>query len=101
MGWPVWAIMSLAIVNGLITSIALETIILTRQMAFRAAFRTAIGMSMISMVSMEAAMNLVDVVLTGGAVLTWWVVPLMLIAGYITPLPYNYWRLKAHGKACH
>ncbi|MEC7265980.1 MAG: DUF4396 domain-containing protein [Pseudomonadota bacterium] len=100
-GWPVWAIMSLAIVNGLMTSIALETIILTRQMAFRAAFRTAIGMSMISMVSMEAAMNLVDVVLTGGAVLTWWVVPLMLIAGYITPLPYNYWRLKAHGKACH
>jgi len=100
-GWPVWAIMSLAIVNGLITSIAMETIILTRQMAFRAAFRTAIGMSMLSMVSMEAAMNLVDVALTGGAVLTWWVVPLMLIAGYITPLPYNYWRLKAHGKACH
>ena len=99
--WPVWAIMSLAIVNGLITSIALETFILTRQMAFRAAFRTAIGMSMISMISMEAAMNLVDVALTGGAVLTWWVVPLMLIAGYITPLPYNYWRLKAHGKACH
>jgi hypothetical protein len=93
--------MSLAIVNGLITSIALETIILMRQMALRAAFRTAIGMSMISMVSMEAAMNLVDVALTGGAVLTWWVVPLMLIAGYITPLPYNYWRLKAHGKACH
>ena len=99
--WPVWAIMSLAIVNGLITSIALETFILTRQMAFTAAFRTAIGMSMISMISMEAAMNLVDVALTGGAVLTWWVVPLMLIAGYITPLPYNYWRLKAHGKACH
>ena len=99
--WPVWAIMSLAIVNGLITSIALETIILTRQMALPAAFKTAIGMSLISMVSMEAAMNLVDVVLTGGAVLTWWVVPLMLVAGYVTPLPYNYWRLKAHGKACH
>jgi hypothetical protein len=58
-------------------------------------------MSLISMVSMEAAMNLVDVALTGGAVLTWWVVPLMLVAGYVTPLPYNYWRLKAHGKACH
>ena len=70
-------------------------------MALRAAFKTAIGMSLISMVSMEAAMNLVDVVLTGGAVLTWWVVPLMLVAGYVTPLPYNYWRLKAHGKACH
>jgi hypothetical protein len=99
--WPVWAIMSLAIVNGLITSIALETLILTRQMALQAAFRTAIGMSLISMISMEAAMNLVDVALTGGAVLTWWVVPLMLVAGYVTPLPYNYWRLKAHGKACH
>ena len=99
--WPVWAIMSFAIVNGLITSIALETLILTRQMTLRAAFKTAIGMSLISMVSMEAAMNLVDVVLTGGAVLTWWVVPLMLVAGYVTPLPYNYWRLKAHGKACH
>ena len=99
--WPVWAIMSLAIVNGLITSIALETLILTRQMTLRAAFKTAIGMSLISMVSMEAAMNLVDVVLTGGAVLTWWVVPLMLVAGYVTPLPYNYWRLKAQGKACH
>ena len=98
--WPVWAIMSLAIVNGLITSIALETLILTRQMALQAAFRTAIGMSLISMISMEAAMNLVDVALTGGAVLTWWVVPLMLVAGYVTPLPYNYWRLKAHGKAC-
>ena len=99
--WPVWAIMSLAIINGLITSIALETLILTRQMTLRAAFKTAIGMSLISMVSMEAAMNFVDVVLTGGAVLTWWVVPLMLVAGYVTPLPYNYWRLKAHGKACH
>ena len=99
--WPVWAIMSLAIVNGLITSIALETLILTRQMALQAAFRTAIGMSLISMISMEAAMNLVDVALTGGTVLTWWVVPLMLVAGYVTPLPYNYWRLKAHGKACH
>ena len=99
--WPVWAIMSLAIVNGLITSIVLETAILTRQMTLRAAFKTAIGMSLISMVSMEAAMNLVDVALTGGAVLTWWVVPLMLVAGYVMPLPYNYWRLKAHGKACH
>ena len=29
------------------------------------------------------------------------VIPLMLIAGFITPLPYNYWRLKALGKGCH
>lgn len=99
--WPVIAIMSLAIMNGLITSIILETIILWRQMALTAAFKTAIGMSLISMISMELAMNVTDVVLTGGAMLTWWVIPFMLFAGFITPLPYNYWRLKALGKACH
>ena len=93
--------MSLAIFNGLLTSIALETVILMRQMALKAAFQTAIGMSLISMISMEAAMNLVDVWLTGGAKLTWWVIPFMLLAGFITPLPYNYWRLKALGKSCH
>jgi hypothetical protein len=99
--WPVWAIMSLAIFNGLMTSIMLETIILARQMALKIAFKTAIGMSLISMIAMEAAMNVTDVMLTGGAVLTWWVIPFMLVAGFITPLPYNYWRLKALGKACH
>ena len=99
--WPVWAVMSLAIFNGLITSILLETIILSRQMALKFAFQTAIGMSLISMISMEAAMNVTDVMLTGGAILTWWVIPFMLAAGFITPLPYNYWRLKALGKACH
>jgi hypothetical protein len=99
--WPVLAIMALAIVNGLITSIILETIILSRQMAINLAFKTAIGMSLISMVSMEIVMNATDVALTGGAILTWWAVPFMLVAGFITPLPYNYWRHKASGKACH
>jgi len=99
--WPVLAIMTLAIINGLITSIALETFILSRQMELKEAFNTAIGMSFISMIAMELAMNLTDVVFTGGAILTWWVIPLMLFAGFITPLPYNYWRLKALGKACH
>ena len=99
--WPVLWIMSLAIINGLLTSIILETIILSRQMAFNIALKTAFGMSLISMISMEVAMNLTDFMLTGGALLTWWAVPLMLFAGFITPLPYNYWRLKALGKACH
>lgn len=99
--WPVMAIMGLAIMNGLLTSIALETVILARQMALKAAFQTAIGMSLISMISMEAAMNLVDYWLTGGAKLTLTVLPAMWAAGFLTPLPYNYWRLKAHGKACH
>ena len=99
--WPVIWIMSLAILNGLLTSIMLETIILCRQMQPSLAFTTAIGMSLVSMVAMELAMNVTDVFLTGGAMLTWWVVPIMLVAGFITPLPYNYWRLKALGKACH
>lgn len=99
--WPVVAIMALAMVNGVLTSIALETVILSRQMALKAAFNTAIGMSLISMLSMEFSMNLVDYLMTGGAKLTWWVLPFMLFAGFITPLPYNYWRLKALGKACH
>ena len=99
--WPVWAIMCLAILNGIMTSIMLETIILIRQMALKVAFKTAIGMSLISMIAMEAAMNITDVILTGGAILKWWVIPIMLIAGFIAPLPYNYWRLKALGKGCH
>mgnify|MGYP005658192915 FL=1 len=93
--------MSLAIINGIITSIALETYVLSRQMSLNIAFKTAIGMSLVSMISMEVAMNVTDVIFTGGAILTWWVIPLMLIAGFITPLPYNYWRLKALGKGCH
>ena len=99
--WSTLAIMLLAIINGILTSIALETVVLSRQMPLKSAFRTAVGMSLISMGAMESAMNIVDVLLTGGAVLTWWVVPIMLVAGFLTPLPYNYWRLKALGKACH
>jgi hypothetical protein len=99
--WPVWLIMCLAIFNGLITSIILETIILSKQMFLNLAFKTAIGMSIISMIAMEAAMNITDVILTGGAILEWSVIPFMLLAGFITPLPYNYWRLKVLGKACH
>ena len=100
--WPVLTIMTLAIINGLVTSIILETIILLRQnLDFSKAFKTALGMSFISMVSMEIAMNLTDVILTGGAILNWWVVPIMLLVGFITPWPYNYWRLKKYNIACH
>ena len=100
--FPVLAIMILAIINGIITSIILETIILLKQnFTFKNAFKTAVGMSLISMVSMEVAMNLTDYLLTGGAMLTWWVVPIMLAVGFVTPWPYNYWRLKKFNIACH
>ena len=100
--FPVLGIMTLAIINGLITSIILETIILLRQnFKFSNALKTALGMSFISMISMEVAMNLTDFLLTGGAILTWWVVPIMLIVGFLTPWPYNYWRLKKFNISCH
>jgi hypothetical protein len=99
--WPTLNIMVLAIINGLITSIALETIILFRQMNIKQAFQTAIGMSFISMISMEVSMNAVDWIIVGGAEIVWWVVPIMLLVGFLTPWPYNYWRLKKFNVACH
>ena len=98
--WSTLSIMGLAMINGIITSIILETIILIKQMSFSAAFKTAIGKSLISMISMELAMNLVDYLMTGGAKVNLQVIPFMLIAGFITPWPYNYWRLKKIGKGC-
>ena len=83
--FAVIGIMILAIINGLITSIILETIILLKQkFKFSEALKTALGMSFISMISMEIAMNLVDYVLVGDARLTWWVIPFMLLAGFLT-----------------
>ena len=94
--------MILAIINGLLTSIALETVILLRQkFRFINAIKTAFGMSFISMISMELAMNLTDFVFTGGAILNWYILPLMLFAGFITPLPYNYYKLKKYNISCH
>ena len=100
--FPVTGIMILAIINGLLTSVMLETFILIRQsFKFINAIKTACGMSFISMISMEISMNLTDYYLTGGALLTYWVVPIMLTVGFLTPWPYNYWRLKKFNKVCH
>tara|TARA_B100001057_G_scaffold496313_1_gene597462 strand:+ start:1643 stop:2077 length:435 start_codon:yes stop_codon:yes gene_type:complete len=100
--FPVLGIMILAIINGLITSIILETVILMQQkINFKDSIKTAMGMSFISMISMEFAMNLTDYILTGGAVLNWWIIPIMLSVGFVTPWPYNYWRLKKFGINCH
>ena len=99
--WTTLSIMILAIFNGIITSIALETIVLSRQMNLSKAFKIAIGMSLISMISMEVAMNTVDWILIGEAKLVWWIIPMMLLAGFVTPWPYNYYRLKKYNIACH
>tara|TARA_A100001015_G_scaffold179299_1_gene199347 strand:+ start:1976 stop:2416 length:441 start_codon:yes stop_codon:yes gene_type:complete len=95
-------VMSFAIINGILTSIILETIILLRQnFTFINALKTASGMSLISMVSMELAMNLTDYIIIGSAKLVWWVIPIMLLVGFLTPWPYNYWRLKKFNISCH
>ena len=100
--WPTMAVFALAMLNGLLASIALETFILRRGgMRLPEAFRTAMGMSFISMLGMETAMNLTDYFITGGARLTAASVPAMLAAGFAAPWPYNYWRLKKYGQSCH
>lgn len=64
------------------------------------------GMSMVSMLAMEAAENLVDYHLTGGVVALddpsfWAAAVVSMTAGFLAPMPYNYQRLKKYGKACH
>jgi hypothetical protein len=98
---PTFQIMILAIINGLITSIILETFILSKQMNIRRALKTSFTMSFISMISMEISMNLIDFILLGEAKLVWWIIPIMLLLGFLTPWPYNYWRLKKYNIACH
>ena len=100
-GWNTFFIMILAIINGLITSIALETFILLRQMKLNQAIKTAMGMSFISMLSMEIAMNIFDVAVTGEAYINLNILPFMLLVGFVTPWPYNYWRLKKYNINCH
>lgn len=99
--WYFYAILPL--INGLATSVMLETILLMRgQMDFRNALSTAFGMSFISMLMMEISMEITDLLFTKGELgLVWTAVPLMLIVGFLTPWPYNYWRLKKYGQACH
>lgn len=94
----VWVI---AMVSGITTSIILETLILWRQLGPKEAFRTAIGMSLISMILMEAAMNLADYGMMGEPAITFQVLPFTLGAGFVAAWPYNFWRLKKHGKCCH
>ena len=91
----------LAMTAGICTSVLLETIILWKQVGPKEAFRTALGMSMVSMLLMEAAINLADYGMMGAPAITLTVLPFTLGAGFLAAWPYNYWRLKKHGKCCH
>jgi hypothetical protein len=93
-------IMPIAIINGILTSIILETIILLKIMNMKEALKTATGMSLISMISMELAMNITDIILEGSLVITLKSVIPVLVVGFIVPWPYNYWRLVKFNKSC-
>ena len=94
----VWGI---AMISGIISSIILETIILWKQLGPKEALRTAIGMSLISMILMELAMNLADYGMMGEPAITLKVLPITLGAGFLAAWPYNFWRLKKYGACCH
>ena len=100
--------MVLAIIAGLCTSIMLETVILKTREHFSWSFalKTAFGMSFLSMVAMEIAMTSTDFMITGGKAAfddpTYWLALIpALIVGFLTPLPYNYYKLKKFNQACH
>ena len=105
---PMGATMAIAMASGLLTSFAVETgwLMARHDMDVRRAAKTAFGMSAISMLSMELAENVVDLSLTGGQLdpsAGWWwgALGASLTAGFLTPLPYNYYMLRKHGKSCH
>ena len=93
-------IMPIAIINGILTSIILETILLLRTMPFKEALKMATGMSLISMIAMELAMNFTDIFLEGALVLSFSSLLPVLVVGFIVPWPYNYWRLVKYNKNC-
>ncbi|PSN70499.1 hypothetical protein BS50DRAFT_599067 [Corynespora cassiicola Philippines] len=108
-GLGVETIMLISMASGITSSLLLETALLRLgrdRLPLMIAARTAAGMSMISMITMELAENLVDYHLTGGAIQLdspafWGAALLSVSAGFLAPLPYNYLRLKRYGKACH
>lgn len=94
----VWIV---AMISGIVCSVILETFILWKQLGPKGAFRTAVGMSMISMLLMEVVMNVVDYGMMGEPAITLSILPFTLGAGFLAAWPYNYWRLKKHGRCCH
>jgi len=105
---PMWLQMLLAIVAGLISSMAFEATLLRfkEKLLWRKAFRMALSMSVISIIGMEIVMNATDFMITGGKAeissLSYWMafIPAAL-AGFLAPLPYNYYQLKKYNRSHH
>ncbi len=96
-------IMILAMLAGLLSSVSLETLLLWKNFRFLKALRVALGMSLISMLMMEAAANLASLLFAGGnrlALSIESIIPAWFL-GYLAAWIYNYFQLKKHGKSCH
>ncbi|NOT74277.1 MAG: DUF4396 domain-containing protein [Cyclobacteriaceae bacterium] len=100
--------MVLAVIAGLITSVSLETVLLHRRekLSWNSSFKMAISMSFISMIAMEIVMNATDFMITGGKAafenpMYWTALAIAMAAGFLAPLPYNYFKLKKYNQACH
>lgn len=105
---PMTVMMVLAVIAGLLTSVLFETILLRarEKFAWKAALQTALSMSFMSMVAMEVVMNFTDFMITGGKAafgnpMYWTALLISMIAGFLAPLPYNYYKLKKYNQACH
>lgn len=103
-----WVVMAAAMATGLATSIALETALLKIRQSYplKQAFYTAMTMSFVSMLVMEAAENLTDYAMTGGMFQMhnpyhWFSLGVAMAMGFLVPLPYNYYKLKKYNRACH
>jgi len=106
--WSMVAIMGVAMLCGLTTSVMLETVLLKLREKFdwTTALHTALSMSFLSMLAMELAENATDYFLTGGTAMPhepyfWGALAASLAAGFAVPLPYNYFKLRKYNKACH
>ncbi len=106
--WSMVAIMGVAMLCGLTTSVILETVLLKLREKFdwTTALHTALSMSFLSMLAMELAENVTDYLLTGGTAMPhepyfWMALAASLAAGFAVPLPYNYFKLRKYNKACH
>ena len=105
---PMLLTMGLAMAAGLVTSILFESAMLRFKegFAWRNAVTMAFSMSFLSMLGMEFAANVTNYLLTGGTVsmhqpFYWTALGISLVAGFLTPLPYNYYKFKKHGQSCH
>ncbi len=108
LAWSMWAIMGVAMLCGLSTSVLMETLLLKwrENFGWKMAVRTAFSMSFLSMLAMELAENVTDYMLTRGEVAPsepffWIALVISLLAGFLVPLPYNYFKLRKYNKACH